>query len=40
MEKGLKVHPFLGESLVLLKICIKSLAGSIAKELINLYGIY
>jgi hypothetical protein len=39
VEKGLEVHPFLGESLVLREVCIKNLEGSIAKELINLHSV-
>jgi hypothetical protein len=39
VEEGLKVHPFLGGSLVLREVCIKSLEGSNAEELINLYSV-
>ena len=39
MKKGLKIHPFVEKSLMLREICIKSLEGSIAKELINLHDV-
>jgi hypothetical protein len=39
MEEGLEVHPILDESLVLREMCIKSLEGSIAEELINFHNV-
>jgi hypothetical protein len=38
-EEDLEVHPFLGKNFQLREMCIKSLDGSIAEELINFHGV-